>query len=161
MKTHPNMTAGMLVERVEPGHLAYAYCIGARACHPQKESLASLNLADQGVQFSALAESVSVVPNLRQAVNAENCTACVEGADVAEIKSIVSHIEEECKNTKCPVFKKRCEFAKEHPHFALGFLIAKVEPSKYGAGLCVGEKLCKSPFELNAAYETAVEQLKW
>eukprot|EP00745_Piridium_sociabile_P034321 TRINITY_DN589_c0_g1_i3.p1 TRINITY_DN589_c0_g1~~TRINITY_DN589_c0_g1_i3.p1 ORF type:complete len:362 (+),score=49.12 TRINITY_DN589_c0_g1_i3:86-1171(+) len=70
------------------------------------------------------------------------CKFCIKESSVFIMKEAVEKVEEICRSTTSPKFKAFCVAAKTNCDVAFGYLVAKVEPWKFGIGFCQGVGAC-------------------
>jgi hypothetical protein len=73
------------------------------------------------------------------------CGECVRYIAAHIIKSVDAVVALQCKNTSCPIIKKRCDWIRNNQEEWTGYLVYQVRPASDGYSYCMGSGMCKHP----------------
>jgi len=169
---HPQVFLGALVEEIKPVKSAVFYCLGAKYCGDVDQAKAAVSssssddtasiavqleqavyplLTDDVLTTSPLAADMKGVTQAKYTadfitVKADNnvtCAQCVgywiEVQIVVALHDIGAYCEAHKNIRKIAL---ECQWIANHVPFVVGVLLAKLQPGKFAAGICIGAQYC-------------------
>jgi len=156
-KKEPEIVKGAIMFWSHPILVGVAYCIGAKKCTHKDEPPSVideemtfedmegnelLGLMKQKETMADFQDSVQgsymMTPDVSQSLLAQPYKTCVAEHTIEQWKKTIHKVVAWCKKVspKCPFAKKFCQWGKDNPKNAAGFILAATQPCTYARGFC-------------------------